>query len=111
MPVAETTAASPAPLTAQFIEPHRNNVLIHYLGDVFDWHGYVKFLSLAALRETSLDVPVRSSSWNLTSPPSISRLMRWRLRPRRARRRFVPHWRNILISFCLGIPAQAKAQW
>ena len=46
------------PLTEKFIEPHRNNVLIHYLGDVFDWHGYVKFLSLAALRDTSTDVPL-----------------------------------------------------
>lgn len=41
-----------------FLDPHRSNQLIGYLGDVRDWHGYVKFLSLAALRETSQDVPL-----------------------------------------------------
>jgi internalin A len=54
----EPIPAPQPPLVDQFIQPHRENVLIHYFGDVFDWHGYIKFLSLAALRETSRDVPL-----------------------------------------------------
>jgi hypothetical protein len=57
MPTKEISQPS-APLTDRFIQPNQNNSLIYYLGDVFDWHGYIKFLSLAALRESSADVPL-----------------------------------------------------
>jgi internalin A len=56
------------PLAAEFALTDQSNLLIHYLGDVFDWHGYVKFVSLAALRETSRDVPLEK----LFVEPSVS---------------------------------------
>ncbi|MBV8213983.1 MAG: NACHT domain-containing protein, partial [Verrucomicrobia bacterium] len=64
-----TLPTAEPPLTDDFIEPHRENVLIYYLGDVVDWHGYVKFLSLAALRETSTDVSLEK----LFVEPSVAR--------------------------------------
>jgi internalin A len=45
------------PLLEKFVSTD-SGIIRDYVRDVFDWHGYVKFLSLAALRESSRDVPL-----------------------------------------------------
>ena len=46
-------------LRDEFIAPGNNPTLIRYLRAVQDWHGYIKFLGLPNLRDTSRDVPLR----------------------------------------------------
>jgi internalin A len=66
--------ASPPPeiaLREKFADPfgdRAHKALYKYLLGVNDWHGYIKFLGLPALRDTSRDVPLR----NLFVQPRLS---------------------------------------
>ena len=72
----------PEPISASgppddFIYPFHNSTLCEYYRQLFDWHGYIKFLSLPHFRENP-DIPI----WDLFVEPSLSaahiRADRWK---------------------------------
>ncbi len=59
-PTIESIPAPQKPDRGAFLDPQSDKVLRRYFLDVHDWHGYIKFLGLPALIETSRDVPLRN---------------------------------------------------
>jgi internalin A len=55
------------PDQTQFVKPFNDGRLIEYYYQLFDWHGYIRFLGLPHLRENP-DVPL----WELFVPPSFA---------------------------------------
>lgn len=78
MPITILPAAGPSKLarlprpepadTSAFLDPFQDPKLYAYLQAVHDWHGYIKFLGLPALRDSSRDVPLP----NLFVEPRVS---------------------------------------
>ncbi len=59
-PTIESIPAPQKPDTGAFLDTFNDKTLLAYFRAVHDWHGYIKFLGLPALIETSRDVPLRN---------------------------------------------------